>query len=85
MIKIRISSVHQSAWIQPPPLMAQMCNGTIAGLGYMEVSVDCPWKFPACAVVHVRTGSIPDGEKIQNLLGSLTDCLTDRLTACLTA
>ncbi len=59
--KIRISSIHQSAWKPPPPLLAQKCNGTIAGLGYMEVSVDCPWKFQACAVVHVRTGSIPDG------------------------
>ncbi len=28
------------------PLLIQKCNGTTAGLGYLEVSLDCPCKYP---------------------------------------
>jgi hypothetical protein len=27
-----------------PPLLVQRCNGTTAGLGYLEVNVICPCK-----------------------------------------
>ncbi len=29
-----------------PPLLVQRCNGTTAGLGYLEVNVICPRKSP---------------------------------------
>ncbi len=29
-----------------PPLLVQRCNGTTAGLGYLEVNVICPCKSP---------------------------------------
>jgi hypothetical protein len=34
-----------------PPLLVQRCNGTTAGLGYLEVNVICPCKSPHWAVV----------------------------------
>jgi hypothetical protein len=33
-----------------PPLLVQRCNGTTAGLGYLEVKVICPCKSPHWAV-----------------------------------
>ncbi len=41
-------------WYSQPPLLAQMCNGSIAGLGYLEVCVDCPCKPPFGQLVSVR-------------------------------
>jgi hypothetical protein len=29
-----------------PPLLVQRCNGTTAGLGYLEANVICPCKSP---------------------------------------
>jgi hypothetical protein len=33
-----------------PPQLVQRCNGTTAGLGYLEVNVICPCKSPHWAV-----------------------------------
>jgi hypothetical protein len=33
-----------------PPIMVGRCNGTTAGLGYLEVNVICPCKSPPWAV-----------------------------------
>jgi hypothetical protein len=33
-----------------PPVLVQRCNGTTAGLGYLEVNVICPCKSPGWAV-----------------------------------
>ncbi len=34
------------SWMVQPPLLVQRCNGTTAGLGYLEANVNCPWKSP---------------------------------------
>ncbi len=36
--------------VQMPPLLVQRCNGTTAGLGYLEVNLICPCKSPNWAV-----------------------------------
>jgi hypothetical protein len=37
------------------PLLVQRCNGTTAGLGYLEESVICPCKSPHWTLISVRT------------------------------
>ncbi len=39
-----------------PPLLVQRCNGTTAGLGYLEVNVICPCKSPHWAIVDPHWG-----------------------------
>jgi hypothetical protein len=52
-----------------PPLLVQRCNGTSAGLGYLEVNVICPCKSPHWAMDWTVD---PHGENGSNPLLTLT-------------
>ncbi len=48
--------VHSRLFGTKPPLLVQRCNGTTVGLGYLEVSMDCPCKIPFWTLVSVPRG-----------------------------
>jgi hypothetical protein len=60
-----------AASVGMPPLLVQRCNGTTAGLGYLEVNVICPCESPHWAMTSVRTVD-PHGENGSNPLLTLT-------------
>jgi hypothetical protein len=74
-----------------PPLLVQRCNGTTAGLGYLEVNVICPCKSPHRAIGRlssVRTvdphwgewhNSSADFNPIHNYVNAAPDNQASRL------
>jgi hypothetical protein len=52
-------SIAASVYMGIRLMFVQMCNGTTGGLGYLEVSADCPCKSSSWAVVVSVHLSIP--------------------------
>jgi hypothetical protein len=43
--------------IKPPGVVRGVCFAQIVGLLYLVVSLDAPFHYPACHIIHVALGS----------------------------
>ncbi len=67
-----IADAEPPLLVQKPTLLVQPCNGTTAGMGYLEVNVICPCKSSHGWLVTVLSIPIGDDAIIHLLTLTLT-------------